>query len=463
MKPKTQYQKAVAALIERLPPLSSREKKKIWSLMTQIARVFNAQHNTCYCDICGGAIHSDTNPTVCPHCFRKIDSEHGRHSDYWMYSSKVNRRYVTSASSRESFTQITTCSGWQVVRTFLCRLYKQRKKKAELYCVEVGQWWISPDGHFVLASRPGSICGINDYWSLYGAIEVRSKSCLYSDSSCRYPLGGASHHNQFGKIITCRLLPVVKRNGLTSKLVRQSAHYPAVIMNCLKNHNFEAILKSNQEKLKKHLLSRMDMSTQLPPYHAVRLCCRHGYAIEDPQMWLDHISYINQLGLDSHSPHYVCPASLREQHTQLHTMIVAMRERKRQEEEKRKAKGENGAYRKAMQRFLAVRFGNEALQFHVLQDVSEFYEEGKAMHHCVYYNGYYKKRNTLILSCRDAEGKRVETVEVDTMSYRIAQSRGVNNSTTPYHNEILALVNANMHLIRIANEGGIQQNLNFAA
>ena len=43
----------------------------------------------------------------------------------------------------------------------------------------------------------------------------------------------------------------------------------------------------------------------------------------------------------------------------------------------------------------------------VLQSVDEFYEEGKAMHHCVYTNAYYNDENSLILSAR-IDGERIE-------------------------------------------------------
>ena len=54
----------------------------------------------------------------------------------------------------------------------------------------------------------------------------------------------------------------------------------------------------------------------------------------------------------------------------------------------------------------------------------------------------------LILSFRDSEGERVETVEIDLKTFSIIQSRGVCNKSTKHHNEIIDLVNANMGQIR---------------
>lgn len=83
----------------------------------------------------------------------------------------------------------------------------------------------------------------------------------------------------------------------------------------------------------------------------------------------------------------------------------------------------------------------------VLQSVDEFYEEGKAMHHCVYANAYYNNENSLILSARIDE-RRIETVEVDLRTLKVVQSRGVCNSNTEYHDRIIKLVEDNAEQIR---------------
>ena len=75
-------------------------------------------------------------------------------------------------------------------------------------------------------------------------------------------------------------------------------------------------------------------------------------------------------------------------------------------------------------------------------------EEGAAMHHCVFTNGYYKKPESLILSARDEQGKRLETIEVNLTVLKIAQCYGACNKFTKHHQEILELVNDNMWRIR---------------
>lgn len=72
------------------------------------------------------------------------------------------------------------------------------------------------------------------------------------------------------------------------------------------------------------------------------------------------------------------------------------------------------------------------------------------MHHCVYRMKYYKKPESLILSARDKEGKRLETVEVSLKTFKVVQSRGLQNNSTRAHDEIISLVEKNMNLIRTA-------------
>lgn len=450
MIPRTKNQKIVASLFQRLPPISDRDFGKISKEMNSEAKVFNARGKKYYCDVCGGEMQGGTFPSVCPHCSRKIAGEYGR--DYY-------GRIIASCTYHSYITVMTTCEGWQVIRTFFAKNRCRRGKRSCIELNEVHQWWINSKGEYVLVSSAGCSNLYNDAWCLGSDLEVRSMNDL---GVCR-GYYASDHRLKFGKILSCRLTPEVKRNGVTRQMLDKVENPLAVISNVLKNHDYEALLKSKQVELANHITERMDLNTSIPPYSAVRLCDRHGYIITDVGLWLDHVRLLRELGKDMHSPHYVCPKDLIAQHAVLVKEKRAIDERKRQEEQRREAYKQDEIYRKSHARFLGIRFGNDNLSFHVLQSASEVYEEGKAMHHCVYSCGYYKKENTLLLSCRDALGKRIETVEINTKRYSIEQSRGVNNSQTQHHEEILALVNANMHLIRIANEGGVQQNLNFAA
>ena len=81
-----------------------------------------------------------------------------------------------------------------------------------------------------------------------------------------------------------------------------------------------------------------------------------------------------------------------------------------------------------------------------LKSLEEFQQEGEIMHHCVFTNEYYRRDDSLILSA-SIDGQRLETVEVSLSRLEVAQSRGVCNKDSPYHKQIIKLVQHNMHLI----------------
>jgi hypothetical protein len=100
-------------------------------------------------------------------------------------------------------------------------------------------------------------------------------------------------------------------------------------------------------------------------------------------------------------------------------------------------------------KFLGIVVKKGDLTIQPLQDIKAFYDEGQAMHHCVFKNEYYKKNDTLILSARKA-GARMETIELSTKTWSILQSRGRFNKNSAYHNKIVDLMNSNIDKFRRA-------------
>ena len=96
----------------------------------------------------------------------------------------------------------------------------------------------------------------------------------------------------------------------------------------------------------------------------------HKYAITDISLWCDLLYLLEKLGKDLRNPHFICPTDLKAAHDRY--------------------------IKKAA--FLNLVLTDGLIIVKVLQSVDEFYEEGKAMHHCVYTNAYYNDENSLILS-----------------------------------------------------------------
>lgn len=71
-------------------------------------------------------------------------------------------------------------------------------------------------------------------------------------------------------------------------------------------------------------------------------------------------------------------------------------------------------------RYLDLVFSDGVLRIQVLQSVQEFYEEGKAMHHCVFTNDYFKKEDSLVFSARIGDERIIDLIN---RNIRLVQQR----------------------------------------
>ena len=192
---------------------------------------------------------------------------------------------------------------------------------------------------------------------------------------------------------------------------------------------------------------------------AIRIMFRHNYVPMNEghtayNLYFDMLQNMKYIGCDLSNPHFVCPDNLMHTHDwALHARqaLEAKRKTKAEHEEEiqriKCAMDKNEKYIKARSCFFDMTISDSLISCHVLQSVDEFYEEGTAMHHCVYANRYYEKQNSLILSAR-INDKRIETVEVDLQQMKVVQCYGACDKFTLYHDRIVNLVNNNMATIK---------------
>lgn len=82
-----------------------------------------------------------------------------------------------------------------------------------------------------------------------------------------------------------------------------------------------------------------------------------------------------------------------------------------------------------------------------MQNIEDFIEEGRVMHHCVYTNEYYLNKDSLLLSAR-IKNARIATIELSLNNFSIVQCRGKYNMVTPYDEKITKLIKQNIGLIK---------------
>lgn len=440
MKPRNKRERTVLALHETLKPLTEKQIAWGWSQFPAKGyyRDLRKGRGLVWCSECGATIEDDAGQLECslgegqyrcPECGRQLQLE---------YSLRKQRQDIVTETKQISF--LTTCQGWQVVRTFDFTVESKRGFEAKRSINEVFEHWYDEDG-------VETIIGI-DYtrsiWSFYWKYGTKM-SIKYHNDHCSGNYVWEDIFTTRGNYVcpTVKVTAILKRNGWSKRFLRLNG-VGDIIQRLLADRDAEWLAKTKQYRLFDWLCRRGDHV--LPYRYAVKVALRAGYnlnKLKDITLWFDYLDLLNEEHKDLHNAHYVCPDNLRAEHDRLvkkKNERLAKMELKRKE---REAMENEGQYRKYRGMFFGVAFDDGTIYCHVLQSVKEFIEEAEAMHHCVFANGYWSEKrhpNSLILSARDKEGKRVETVEVNTKTWEIVQSQGLQNQITAYHGEIIALV-----------------------
>ena len=354
---------------------------------------------------------------TCPYCGSKL---------------KVNDSRKRSISLKEYFIVLDTCKGFQVIRMFFASFDCKKGKTPNVSCMEVCQRWISPEGKSVAMAllRRWSFCFV-DVWNFYSDMEVRPMHRVYE---------------MISNCLICprkRISPQLKRNGFKRNFYKINSF--DLFCAILTDSKMETLLKSGQVALLKHFINSSKKVNYF--WDSIRICNRNGDIVKDASMWCDYIDMQKDFNRDTRNAHYECADKLKEKHDEFMKKTMQKRERRRLEEQKRKAEEDEKCYKDMKAKFFDLVFTDSTICLRVLQRVEEFVEEGKAMHHCVGSSSYYLKPNSLVFSATK-DGQPIETVEVSLETLHVIQSRGVCNSQTEYHDQIIELINKNIGLVQ---------------
>lgn len=422
------------AMQKRLKPLTRAQRNWVHSHYTK--RAILKRGGVIWCQCCGyihhqlpGIIDIDLEcGGQCPECGAVLNLEQGRGTMF------KERYYLTFTASLD---------GWLVFRTFLASRINIKGEPTRYGLDEIYQNWISPEGEENILSVPYSRTPWSgEKWDVSSPLDKPRKHNGFYSSYFAYndmfDVGGNYFYPRLA------VTPILKRNGW-SKVFLDSNVSPAEVCKALLRPEMEMIAKTQRVLFVYAVRHQIKV-----PIHAVKICNRKGYCIEDPGVWLDYIENLRELGLDTHNAYYVCPDDLHAAHERMVARLRKIREREEREKRLAEIAGLEVDYLKTKGKFFGICFGNENIIVTVIQSVADIEAEGRAMRHCVFVNEYYKKDDSLILSAKDKDGNRLETIEVNTKTFQVIQSRGVCNQNTPHHNEIINLVNNNMYRIRQA-------------
>ena len=427
MKPRTKIQKQVIEMANALPPATTAQREWAFShLFKPVAKYY--KKGEVWCLNCGHiepwgkeselAVSLGCCEYTCPHCGAKLTMEH------WKGSAVKNE---------EMFWLVipTTYKGWQVMRTYEVERRNRRGKRTERTMREIFQRWISSDGKEVIASKAYSRTWYYLKWYYDSPFEIkRHNGCDYSYSGDLFDLAGVWVYPHTSVSAT------LKRNGWSNQLFHQKRVDPADAMRLLlTSSDAETAVKTGQVSVFRYMALHGDK--EFKHRKSLNICNRNGYIIEDAQMWVDYINMLVEMDKDIHNAHYVCPADLKKAHDKAMKKVEKVRAIRR-----------NAAYVEAHKKYLGLTIVGGGITIRPLQSVEEFFDEGKKMHHCV--AGYYTYDDSLILTARDEQNKRLETIELSLKTFKVVQCHGKFNKNTKRHQQILDLIKKNIRKIRQA-------------
>ena len=364
---------------------------------------------------------------VCPHCGRTLDLQP---YDYSMRHEVWVEKYCTVC---------TTFRGYQVFRTYEAVRHNKEGEPTERTVHPIYENWLHPDGKETVIASQYTRSLWNVRWQ-YGSEWSPKKHTQSWYASDLFDI----EHNYWYPVR--RYSPILRRNGYDDRMF-PAGHVIRCMTALLTMPVAEELVKTGQRVLFAYMVARGWNEWQ-HFIHAVRICNRNGYVVKNPAMWMDYLYLLEYFHLDTHNAHYVCPADLQAEHDRLVKRKQRIEEREELARRIREAAKREKGYKKSHGRFFGIVFSGGGITVHVVSSVREMAEEGTVMHHCVYVNEYYRKKSSLILSARDEDGNRLETVEVDTSTWRVLQSRGICNQPTERHDDIVRLVEKNMKLLK---------------
>ncbi len=421
MRPRTKRERLVAELSSKLPEITDAQIR--WGKKHCFPHNAYRCKDEMWCSECGKMWVDTTGQKEgyirCPYCGERLEV-------------KVSRKTKDNAVSY--LTVVTTSGDFQVLRHFYTARYARKDRDTHYFTDEVCQQWITSDKKETVIAKSSNMWSTS--WIHTTEMSIKHDGNIYCSHS--YDIDGYVYPK-------VKLLPVLHRNGL-----RTSFHgiTPAVLIRALLGERkyAEMLLKTKQYGMLYFYMNRGGISY---PW-VVNICNRNRYIIKDGSMYDDYIHLLDYFHLDTHNAHYVCPKNLKKEHDKLvekKRKIIQMerirRERALRMEKEKRLKKNIAAFWEKIQPFLGMKIKEEGIIICPLESVTQYYQEGKKMHHCVYECSYFARNDSIVLSARK-DGKRLETIEVNLNTFKIVQSRGACNGYSKYHNQIIHIVEKNM-------------------
>lgn len=422
MKPRNKAEKKAVEIYNSLPAITPQQEE--WAYKAG-KRYIHSNSLTSWCECCGGSFASSqlrkTKKAVCPHCGAKLEVRK---------ASKLLSRTI-----QYCVCFLDTVEDYQIVRHFEVKLKTKKNNGVnKLYFVELQT--VLFRGNIAFSFR-------RPLTNVYGGMAL-SRDVILSDTYLRL--------NDIAIYPEYKVLPIYRRNGFTTKVrINNTLNF---LLALKYDNKLETLVKTGYYKLAEYY-ERYSYRNPINQYWAsIKIAMRHHYKTNDWLMWFDYLQNMRELNMDLHNPTLICPKKSKKCHDLLMKKVNKRREIEREKAIAKKLMDEEQECKEYIERVLPFNnlcLTNGDIIIRVLKDVKEVKEEGDKMHHCVFTNECYKRKSSLLMSARDASGNRLETIELDLKTLKVLQSRGVNNSKTDKHDEILSIIESNINKIKTLN------------
>lgn len=432
MKPRNKHERFVVEQKNDVPELTNKVKEWAYDLHQRF--VLFSYKKIHFCGECNhkwndSVMHTRVLKKIdCPKCKSKLKVPKS-----WDKDPFISEKFY--------FHKIEVVNNIQVVRVFQTKKTTFKTKKIYHSISEVCQHWYLDNGKkVILALKGGMGTGYyGDSWVFDGNLEPRSKTY--------------GHANRTDVDMT-DLYPVKKFSKYIKNLgIKNSVHgiTPDKLFDSLKDDNkIETLFKIKQYKAVKYCINRGGGAQLTMSYwKSFLITIRNRYKIKDIGTWIDLLHHLNLMEKDIKSPKYICPDNLHKAHNKWVKKYKDKLKKKKYQDLVKSIKKDNIEYVKQKSKFFSISIKNNSITIETIKSVQEVYNEAEDLEHCVFSRKYHKERNSLLLSAKK-DGERIETIEVSLKTFKVLQSRGLNNNPTKYNKEIINLVNQNINLIQKA-------------
>jgi hypothetical protein len=405
MKPRTKFEKAVIAQSGHLRPLATAPRR--WAFRYTINHyAYCLPKGRTTCMDCGHSwlMSDNAEKCTCPNCKAKLE---------------VKVTYVRKCQQKSYLNVIDTCGEYQLLRMFLMVVEMRKGFKASPAFLEIGQYWIAPNGKTALVAKQRTMGWYLDCFAFGSPMEIRKDNETYRHISDQY---------LYPKL---KVIPALTRNGFMGDF--HGIHSVNLFSMLLSAPQAETLMKDGNFEMLKYMANN---TAEVKHFWASYIIARrHGYEIPNLSTWYDYLRMLERFGRDTRSPKLIAPDNLFDAHDEYVRKVNIQRERERREADRIKAMENETKFKELKGRFIGLVFVDNELEIKTLDSVDEYYTEGRTQHICVGTAQYYLKAESLVFSAR-IDGRIVATVEIDLKTLKVIQCRAACNKECAYQERI---------------------------